>query len=155
LESLRESQAWGRQPAVHRDALLPVSAEVGKAAHRPDAALLSDESGRRLGASPEGQQAEPDQAQVGERVFAPAERQRVSARSVRPEQTVRRRPGGPSQALPAEPGEFLQAQRVERVVRVQGRRLAWSMPQGVSASPVSVVRRRVSLEEQRLPLQAE
>jgi len=91
---------------------------------------------------------------VGELVVARMERQRVSAWSVRPELTVRRRPGGPSQALPAEPGEFLQGQRVERIAPVRARRLARSMPEGVAVSSVSAVRRRVSLGEQRLPLQA-
>jgi len=91
---------------------------------------------------------------VGERVFARMQRQRVSAWSVRQELTVRRRPDGPSQALPAEPGELPQAQQVEWVVPVQGYRLAWSIPEVASVSPVSAVRRRVSLGEQRLPLQA-
>jgi len=136
---------------VNRDVLLPVSAEVGKAAGRQDAVPRSDESGRRLGASLAGQRAEPGRAQAAEQAFARATPQRVSAR---PEPTVQRRPGGRSPVLPAEPGALPQVHRVERFV-LQERRPTRSQPlepKGESVSPVSVVRRPVSLGEQRLPL---
>jgi len=75
---------------------------------------------------------------------------------VRPEPTVRQRLGGRSPVLPAEPAVLSRAHRVERVV-AQVRRLARSRPperQGEWVSAVSVVRRRVSLGEQRLLLLA-